>query len=785
MANPVVIEFIARGIPDIQRALRTVEQATAAAERASTRRSQQEATQRTRIADQEAKMKVRAMMKADQWHRQAQDRAVRETQKTAQAEVRAKERAAREQIRLEERAAREVARIKERAGRDVARAIAREESERSRAAGRWVRQEERRRFIEGRDEMRNRRRFAGAVGGGGAAALSAGVGRIAGMTVQTASIVGQLAGGFSIADSVQRAVGLKGKLADIASRDVDPTDPAKATRKSTSDLEGRVRAVSTEFGIDADSGADALDKFASKTGELQKGLDLLRGLGELSRAGAGRLDDLADAAGDIFNADKTQSAEQVLKQLREFAVQGQKGAVEMKDLASQMARITAAAGRFEGGAAKNITTMGALTQLARASGGASSSAEATTAVASLSNQFFKNPRLDAFKGLGVQVKTNEGYNRAVDDILIETMLGAEKKSRAGGHGLQDFDKLMGTAIADAQARKATTPLERAFKDAGGGEAGVQAARSLLGTFSPDAKRDLKTEFAGKARDRMQEDDAKLARVKEDFDRAVSQRIIPALMKLVPEFERLVPTFIDLNAKALPVFVDLIKTIADFADKNKELIADMAAHPFGTIIAVELTKQIATAGLGELFKVLISKAMGDAGLGPILQRVLSSQIGQAGLVVGAAAIAIQQGMIAIDNEYKKEDDVRTAARNDQVEAARIATRIRMGTATDEEKSQAAQLVTKLKSDADATQSMHDNPGFWKQLGGGLASFTDDGKQAAFDEEANHQQAMTDLTKTLRELEQAIQANTGATKANSTSTASGPNGSARAQSIVARN
>ena len=107
------------------------------------------------------------------------------------------------------------------------------------------------------------------------------------------------------------------------------------------------------------------------------------------------------------------------------------------------------------------------------------------------------------------------------------------------------------------------------------------------------------------------------------------------------------------------------------------------------------------------------------------------------------------------------------------------------ATDEERAQAAQLVTKLKTDAAATQSAHDNPGFWKKLGGGLASFTEEGRQATLDEEGNHQQAMSDLTKTLRDLEQAIQANTGATKANSTSTGSGPNGAARSNSIVARN
>jgi hypothetical protein len=361
-----------------------------------------------------------------------QDRATRDVQRAAQVEQSAAERSARERIRVEERMSREIQRIKERAARETAR----EGAEKNRAAANWVRREERGQLRQASEERRNRTRFAGAIGGAAASGIAAGAHRIAGAAIGTAGIVGQLGGGFSIADSVQRAVGLKGKLADIASRDVDPTDPTKSKRKSTAELEGKVRGVSTEFGIEADTGADALDKFASKTGELGTGLDMLRGLAELSRAGAGSLDDLADAAGDIFNADKTQNAEQVLQKLRQFAVQGQKGAVEMKDLASQMAKIGAAAGRFEGGADKNLATMGALTQLARASGGAASSREATTAVSSLSNQFYKNARLEGFQNLGVQVKTKEGYNRSVDDVVFETMLGAEKKSRAGGKGMQ-------------------------------------------------------------------------------------------------------------------------------------------------------------------------------------------------------------------------------------------------------------------------------------------------------------------------------------------------------------
>src|SRR5690606_38993506 len=99
-------------------------------------------------------------------------------------------------------------------------------------------------------------------------------------------------------------------------------------------------------------------------------------------------------------------------------------------------------------------------QLARQGGGAASAQQATTSVQSLTNQFYKNARLEGFKNLGVDVKTKEGFNRNIEDVLVETMLGAEKKSRAGGKGMKDFDVLMAGAVADAQARRATLMLER-------------------------------------------------------------------------------------------------------------------------------------------------------------------------------------------------------------------------------------------------------------------------------------------------------------------------------------
>ena len=787
MPNPVVIDFIIKGMPEVQAALRTTERATAAAERASAAVAKRGADARVREAEREAKMKIAAMRKIDAFHMRAQDKALRDVQRAAKAQERAEEQAVKASIRAAERRSREVQRIKEREFRELQRSLQRQEAEENRKAAQWVKREERKRFIQERDEIRNRRAFATSIGGAVGSGAMRGAQRVAGAAVGTMNMVGQLGGGFGIADSVQRSVALKGKLADMASRDQDPTDPTKKDRKSTAMLEGQVRGVASEFGIEADRGADALDKFASKTGNLDKGMQMLRGLAELSRAGAGELDNLADAAGDIFNADKSQSAEQVLQKLRVFAIQGQKGAVEMKDLASQMAKVAAASGRFKDGGQESILTFGALAQLARESGGAASSREATTAVSSLANQFNKNARLGKMSELGADVKGEDGFNRPIEDILMDILKGAEAKSRAKGHGLKDFDMYMGTAIADAQARKATNPLEKAFKAAGGGEAGLAAARAELAKFGADKNRDLKKEFGDKAQARMGEDDVKIARIREDFDKMVSTKLLPALMRLVPEFEKLVPLFVDLNAQALPAFVDLIKTIGEYASKHKELIHDIAAHPIGAILAAEVTRSVGGALIGEGVKTIIQKAFGDAALGPVFGKVLSSQLGQAGLIVGAAAIAIQQGMVAIDQEYKKGDELRQKGWQDATEAAGIAGRMRNGTATDEDRAKASKLVSQLGTDAEQIANDHNNPGFWKKAGRGVGSvFAPEATaQAAADEKAQTEKQIGELVKVMRELQTAVRDNTGATRAGAGGGAGGAPGAARSKPMTERN
>lgn len=640
---PIVIDLLVRGTPRVEHSVRRVRDVVIKAEgetvsgvvRAAAKRTQsaeKEAAARLRIEERAAKAKQRAQEKVDRELKRLQDKAARDTiaamlkvdrevarikdhaekeaERRLERERKAQDRANREQEKDLKRHAREEARIRVQAEKEADRALEqirkesiRDQKRSDREAAKWLRDGDR----ELRREQRASARFATSMLGAGAQGVRAGASRVAGITMGVANTVAQLGGGFSIAGALGKTTAVRGHLADIANNAIMPDDPENSKRRSVDELESKVRSVGIEFGIGSEEGANALDKFTSKTGNLARGMELLRGLAEMSRAGAGSLDDLADAAGDIFNNDETQSAKQVLDTLQGIAIQAGKGAVDMKDLATQMAKLQAAAGKFEGDGAKNMLAMGAISQIARREGGATTASQATTATASLTNQLYKNARIAGFKNLGVSLKTKEGFNRDMEDILIETMLGAEKKSRASGRGMQDFDKLFGSAVSDASARRATLGLEKAFKQAGGGQAGVAAVKAKLAEFGAGG-RDLRKEYADKAKERMVESDAKLEVMNAKFEQAVSEKLIPKLLELMPAIERLIPVIVDGAAKAAPAFIELITSISKFVNANKGLIEDIAAHPIGTIMAAEVTKSIGSALLGEAVKNAIQSAI---------------------------------------------------------------------------------------------------------------------------------------------------------------------------------
>lgn len=620
MPAPIFIDFLARGVPEFSRALKTVSDSVARYESGQTRAGVAGARTRTTAVEKEARDKIRAMQKADREHSKALSHGLREAEKAARAEALAVERGARDRVRAMQRADDAVKRIREQSVRETARA----EEQKNAESAKWVRKRE-------RESDFARHRIVNTIGGAAASGFRSGLGRVAQATQQVAGTVLSLGGGFSVADSVQRASGLRGEAADLANSGFNANAPnaANRTKRSTNELVGASRAVGIKYGIGAEDAMKGLGEFTKVTGDLDTGMKMLDEMAALARATGSSLADVAAAGANVAavlpeTADK---GAKTMAVLRGIAGQGKLGAVEMSDLAKQMGKVVAASGKFEGDNIENIMKMGALAQAARGGGGAWNAATATTAVGSFAAVFGKNARREQFKKRGIDIEGQDGKIRDPIEILADSI------DKTGGDS-KDMNELFGSVMAD----RATAKFVGLYKDAeknqkGTGKAAIYGEVNRLTKGAAMSKGDV----SKAASERSGEMDAQFASMREKFDQAVEKQLIPKFLELVPVIEKMIPVFIDLQAKALPAFVELIKTIATFAEANKGLILDIAAHPIGAIMAMEVTKSIAAAGLGEVMKRLLTSAVGGGGSAG------AGGVGGGGSrVLGAASLGVAGG-----------------------------------------------------------------------------------------------------------------------------------------------
>jgi hypothetical protein len=784
---PVIIEFLARGHHDVNRALRTVEQSAAASERAQTRSSQRESQTRKRSADDEARTKIRTLLQADRLQRQAQEKAVRDVQRSAQQRARAEEQAEREMVRNAERSANERIRIAAKVDREFARMATRRERENNRIVAEVARIEAREGRVRDRAsavDARSRDRFVSGVVGAAGRGFMTGVGRVAQMTTQTGMLVGQLGGGFNISDSVARNVKNAGAIGDLLNSAINPGSniTSNRVRRDRGEVEGVLDSTSTRFGLEKSSAVEGLAGITGITGDLDTALKLLPQLAELSRATGSDLAKMSDAAGNVGLAfegmtDSGKKAERIMGIMRGFAGQGKAGNVEIKDQAVQAAKLIASAGKFEGDNAENIMKLGAIMQSARGGGGAWNAASAATAVTSFTGVFGKGARRDAFAAEGIKIDGDGGKIRAPEEIIADAI------AKTGGD-VTRMNKMFGSVTADRAVAKYVDVYrqgkEGLYVDASGKKLGGRAA--ILDTMSRMTKGVTmsKGDVKEAASQRMHEIDAQMAVQQERFDQAVREKVIPALLKLVPEFERLVPMIVDLNAKALPAFIELIKTVADFADKNKEIIQGIAEHPIGAIMAAEVTKSIASAALGETVKRLLMSALGGVG---------GSAGGGAGAAAGSLATPVGLGLAAGALTAGVIYNAGTKYADGEMKADDIAAKVRAWQRGDRDRGMSPEQA---QAQLDAAKSRLDKTGAFEQAGNIITSPISDSSSNQYAQYKSDKALLdsAELQKALREATVAMKDNAAAVRAGGAAPGSpapsntGPGGLARERSFVDR-
>ncbi len=219
-------------------------------------------------------------------------------------------------------------------------------------------------------------------------------------------------------------------------------------------------------GAKAEGVAGGAERFMAKTGDIDAARRFSRTWAEVAVATSASIEDIADASADLMTKFDIKKTDDMAAALATLAVQGKRGAFELKDAAVEYPRIAAAAQRFGiGKGVGALTTLGGLTQLARTATG--SSAEAGTSVERMfSNMGVKAGKIRALTGVDV-------WKGDFKENLVNII------GKAGGQDYGQKYKVLSDVFGERGIR-AISPLMTAFADAvKQGKDGFQAMRDKL------------------------------------------------------------------------------------------------------------------------------------------------------------------------------------------------------------------------------------------------------------------------------------------------------------------
>lgn len=570
-------------------------------------------------------------------HKRAADYKIRQDQRAATAAERAAQKEAAARIKAAERAAAAAQRAQQReldANRRAAEALDRQ---RSRALlqqyNKRVRQEERdakRRAREAEQAAKaaqaSRRRFAdsafGVVGNSVKGTLGA-VGTFGGAALG-------LGGGFAAAGAIQSVMSESAAASKLANSGGDPG------------LKGQLLKEAQQVrGYTGAEVLSAMQGFSEKTGDLDAARAVVKDLGPLALATATDFGAMGEAAGQAFNVikdtvkDPIERLKAVNDVMRTLAAQGNLGAVEIKDMVTELAGLGAATRKFEGGPAGLIKTMGAMAQASVARGGSSSPAEATSAVSRFADDIVKNTN-DAFTKAGIERYADPGKNtklRAPEEIMLDVL------QKTGGD-LGKVNDLFGIMAARAvggfsplynEAEAANERLDkkdpRRLKK---GEAGRAAVRAEFAAFRDASISDK--EIKERADSRLADADLQFKEVLKEFNSRIGSELLPVLAKLIPQFAKLMP---------------YVERAATVFGKMVEAFAEDPFEGLAKIVAAKLAFDTTVAALGSTAERLKDAMVGAAdSVDGASQRMGKAGAMGLGLELGiaAATIIVSSGII---------------------------------------------------------------------------------------------------------------------------------------------
>lgn len=761
MSNPppVVIEFITRGLPEIQRAIRSIGDVVAKSERAGVRAVQDGARAKERAYSQ-------LVRQTQKW----QAEQTRSAERAIKAEVKAAEQGAKAEIRVAEKAAREKERLAERGARYRIREMARAFSEEKRQqeasakeaakfereklnirersaimAGRFAKKQadEERRAREqaaAKEDLR-RTRFADAIVGG---ARNVGGSLLRGGTALARTAL-SLGGGFSVQDSLHEEAQLQ-RNAILFSNSAFQNRPGER-RMSAEAIQERSRANAIRTGIDADQLLGASASYGAKSGDYSGGLELQEYFGKLAKGTGANAEDVAKAAGILKVQNQNLSTDEMKGLLLNVVRQGQIGSVEFSDLAKVAGSMTRSSADYAGSQTRTQGKLLGLGQIAMRTAG-TDPREAATVLSNLSSDAMKHSD-EIGAVIGKDFLNAKGQIADAPEEFIAKIMGATganpQKLQDLGFGKRSIKMFQALAPvfneAESRALKAGASKEEANK---AGKDAVLADMKKV-TDASMTKEELEQNFAEVMKSSAEEFEGAVRELK----MAVGKQLLPALKPLVKVLRDLVPTV----RTVLNAFVKM----AQWAESNP-LSASVAI--LGASIVKEVMSQIVSAKIGDLIKSLLSGGSGGGVVGG------AGKVGGALAVVGAGVVSAGLTKEWIDSGYASEDEKKRGRQGNQLAALNLTGALKGGTATPEQQEEAKELVEKLKADLKSQEKDAADPSLVKKVTG-AAAYVVDPKGAAEAQKKDLDNAAKEAAETresLLKLTAALEKNTAATHAN---------------------
>lgn len=311
-------------------------------------------------------------------------------------------------------------------------------------------------------------------------------------------------------------------------------------------------------GIKSIDVADAVAQFVSKTGNLDVARKSQGVFATVASATGSSIQDVSAAAADLFQKFDITSVEGMADAMSALAFQGKAGAFELKDAASQFAKLSAAASRFglDKGAG-GVRVLGGLTQIARTATG--SPEQAATAVEAMFRQFTSGAAQKQLRAIGVNPFKDKGGTQTKDvrELIVETI------TKSGGN----LTKLQG--IFGDEGIRAISPIISKFNEAEKAQKGTgsAAAKSYIDEMvnAPGDFDELKKDAAQAQTDAS----AKLTATWEKLTAGVGDKLLPVIENLAdrladsPDAIAAFVGVVEAFAGAVEIAIDAIEAWAEF------------------------------------------------------------------------------------------------------------------------------------------------------------------------------------------------------------------------------